>query len=328
MHEWELKNARSLQVFAAIIRAVPANFKCFHIYGSFGDVYLQCAAVAEILTQHDWAICVIIDESYAQLAKNTFGDRVRIIHANGAVINAALSQFEILSLQKEMPIRMLPTIYPMIPECILKGKLRYEDFLRVVTGSDQCGSFPEIENAEQLQSEARKILNDAGLPVGKTALICADNNTQIELPEDYWKIVVRVLKRLGWTPCLNDSGTLRLGEASKLRQLELPRIKVPPHLAVTLPMVAGTYLAGNNGFATIQALFNRKTKGFHIINGFEERDGGIRDKGGNSIPTRLFFHSEAFPAAFLRTQIEFIANNIVSEQDLGALMESHLKKIE
>jgi len=306
MHEWELVK-RSIADYSELIRLLPRERRCFHVHGSFGDVYLQCAALKERIEEHG-PVSVIIDSKYKQLIAHGLGEDAFVVYADGNAVNSIFHSIGVHSSRGFVPTRMLPTVYPFITECVLSGRLKYSDFLRVLVGSDKNGVFPGLEENLMLGDEASNILEEAGVPIGRTVLMCADNNTQTELPETFWLRVIASINRLGLTPCLNDSGNLRSEGAKLLSGTDLKRIKVPPHLAVTLASYAGTYITGNNGFATIQALFNHQTRGIHFINDFVMKDNMIPDKSGNEIPCKTFFHETVFGTAITGLQIEELAS--------------------
>jgi len=307
MHEWELTKG-AISDYSKLIKLLPENQRCFHVHGSFGDVYIQCAALKELI---EWCgqLSIIVDPRYKRLVEHVFEGRARIIYADGPYVNNLLAQLGVFSSQNLLPTRMLPTVYPMIPECILSGALQYSDFIRVVTDTRATGPFPQIENQKILNREALNILEMADAPVGRTILICADNNSQRELPEDFWRLVIASSIEVGLTPCLNEAGNLSSEGAKLLSDNNIKRLKVPPHLAVTLPSLAGSYVCGTNGFATIQALFNHSVRGIHFINGFILKDDMIPDKYGNEIPLSRFFHGNCYHGEFVGTQIEAVAQS-------------------
>jgi hypothetical protein len=302
MFEWQLTFAHPLQSLQGIVKACGDSDHIFHVHGSFGDVYLQIAVIKETLSSAE-STAVIIDKRYAQLANNSIGQQAKIILADGNQVNHLLSQLKILGHNKGIPTRLLPTLYPMIAECMSSGYLPMVDFLRVAAGSESIGALPAIETNSYSLQESKQLLEQAGLPIGKTAIICADNNTEIEFEDEFWIKVIEWITDRGWVACLNSAGTLNSDKPRRLVSLGLPNLNIPPHLPVSIATVAGTYFVGNNGFATIQALFNRSAIGFHLFRGDLKKNGFITAKHGKRSKASL--HSESFANQFLNIQKEF-----------------------
>jgi hypothetical protein len=202
---------------------------------------------------------------------------------------------------------MLPTLYPMITECILKQKLQYIDFLRTLLNNDEKkGVLPKIEN-ENSKELAIDYLQTNGIVVDKTVLISADNNTQEELSDEFWMQFIKIAEKWDYKIVINSSGTIN-NSAQKLMNTNYQKISVPPELVVSIAEVIGMYASGNNGYATIQALFNTK-KGFHFIKKPHKNEELLRDKSNNLIHINQYYHKNAFKGEFLHMQEEILVDD-------------------
>ena len=315
-----------LQFLNNILNAAGKSAKIFHIHGSFGDVYFQCSAIKEAQEKYQ-NICVIIDEKYKNLANDTFAEipKVKIILFEGATAHKMFSQISILGNKHEFPVRLLPTIYPMVGESIATGLLSYTGFLRLLTESDKVGPLEKIEQQQINLKKAFQILAQANVPPGNTVLISADNNTQVEFSEEFWQQICEVIRSCGWVPCLNASGTFV--PARILAQSGLPKVVVPPNLAVSIPTAAGCYIGGTNGFSTIQALYNDRVEGIHLINGNFIQKNKISDKFGLNYKVELFFHKNMFKHEFLGLQKEILVQKNEVDDELAAEIASTLQKM-
>ncbi len=311
----------ALENIVQIMRVAPQNQPCFHIHGSFGDVYIQLSVIKELLLNAGKRVTLIIDERYRRLIEVSMGSRCDVIFFNAQAVNTALNLVGFVGSSTSLPIRFLSTLYPMITELITSGRLYYSDFVRQVAGSNSVGPFVALEdpNTDHI-NEARELIRKAGVRPGQAILISADNNTHTEFKKNFWDHIIEAIFNLGLSPIINDSGTICAEDSVLFSELTLPKIKVPPHLAVAVCSAAGGYIGGTNGFLTIQALFNRDTSGIHLINGFSKDKSGIRDKVGNYVQVDTFFHSKAFAAEFLGTQTEFLVDLETSKQQLEDLL--------
>jgi hypothetical protein len=89
----------------------------------------------------------------------------------------------------------------------------------------------------------------------------------------------------------------------------LKKIRIPPHLAVSIPEIAGAYVGGTNGFQTIQALFNSSSIGIHLINSDTLNEGKITDNFNNRISVSNLMHKHTFSNQFLGLQQEILCLN-------------------
>jgi hypothetical protein len=313
MHEWQTSKLDPLALLQSILNHCLPNSTIFHVHGSFGDVYLQLAAIK---------VSIIIDERYSQLAQVAATQDTKIIFAPGEYVNKLLTKLGLLGRSKTLPIRLLSTIYPMIPELILEDQLQQAAFLRQLVWSEKVGPFTKIENYDVLREEAEKIILEAGGKPGRSILVSADNNTQREFDENFWYTVCQKISSRGWTPILNSSGTLSNREPNILRSADLIKIKVPPHLATTIVTSCGGYITGTNGFATIQALFNHRTSGFHVINGDTFDGKYIYSKMGVRGASTVYPHATSYKHEFLGLMKEsIIYNSKLTESDWSILDE-------
>jgi hypothetical protein len=321
MFEWQLSFTHPLSSLQTLIDASGTCDSVFHVHGSFGDVYVQISVIKETLDL-DANVCVIIDKRYATLINNSIGNKVKIVLADGNQVNNLLSQLKILGKCKGIPTRLLPTLYPMVAECITLGHLQMVDFLRALVESNSVGKLQPIESNSFLKDEAEQLLIKSNLPIGRTALICADNNTEIEIDVQIWKLIIDRITSNGWVPCLNSAGTLTTDKPRLLASLGLPTLNVPAHLPVSVVNAAGTYFVGNNGFATIQSMFNSKSVGFHLIRGDLSSNGSIPAKDGRQ--SKAASHALAFKNQFLNIQKEFFINDSKCLNQLTLLIDQVL----
>jgi len=326
MTEWMFDIINPLQFLNIVLNAAGKGTKIFHLHGSFGDVYFQCSAIKEAQDKYP-NICVIIDEKYKDLANDAFAGtpKVKIILFDCATANKMFSQISILGNKHEFPVRLLPTVYPMVAESIGAGLLSYVGFLRLLTESDKVGPLEKIDQKEINLKKAFQILAQANVPPGNTVLISADNNTQSEFSEEFWLQICEVIRSCGWVPCLNASGTSV--PARILAQSGLPKVVVPPNLAVSIPTAAGCYIGGTNGFSTIQALYNDRVEGIHLINGLLIEDNKISDRFGNEFNVDLMFHKNTCKQQFLGLQKEILVQKNEVDDELASEITSTLQKM-
>jgi len=320
MFEWQ-NQLFSLARFAKLMRVLPSVGDIYHVHGSFGDVYFQLAVLREVLRKEGEEFSVIIDERYKRLTEVALNSKAQVYFTESVALNSLLSSLGIVGRLEGLPIRMLPTLYPNCGEMIYASKLQYSHFLRTLVMSNREGQFDRIEDDVSLESEALDIIVATGCPPGKTVLISADNNTHLELPEHVWGWIIEITQEMGWSILLNDSGLNNTKSAVNLASCDLRRIKVPPHLPCTLARIAGAYISGTNGFATIQALFSDRCRGLHFINGFNTENGRQRDKGRNLVNLEHFFHSITWAETFLGIQTEVILDEKTDKVELTKIIE-------
>lgn len=301
MIEYEIY-MREKERFFKIIRNIGDYQNIYHLHGSFGDIYMQCACVKETLKEND-KIVVICETRYVKLVKQAIGKNItHYVEADGGFINRILNDEKIIGKSNVFPIRMLPTLYPMITECIIKEKLQYIDFIRTLLNNDEKkGSLPKIEN-DYSKALAKEYLIENRIEIGRTVIISADNNTQEELSDEFWNQFIKIAENWNYKIVINSSGTI-IKAAQKLMNTSYQKISIPPELVVSIAEVSGIYASGNNGYATIQALFNTK-KGFHFIKKPNQDEAILRDKFNNEINLNQFYHKNAFKGEFLNMQEE------------------------
>jgi len=298
MYEWETTH-ESLRIMEGILSITRTVNESYHVYGSFGDVYIQIAVIKEKYQVDHFQnpnikICIFISPNFEQIVTSTFpGDpNVRLCPVDNAVLNMVFNNLKLLGRHKNFPIRLLTTLYPVMAELMLDGKILYLDFLRKLVGSPHSGPITPIESFTHL-SEAHKILSENNVAIGRTVLICADNNSHAEFPEDIWIEIIKMVQSCGWDVCINDSGTLVNKEAKNLRIFgianDIKFIKIPPHLPISMTRLMGSYISGSNGFVTIQAYMGGDTVGMHLINCLESPDGHVKMPGGYYLPLDVIY---------------------------------------
>ena len=318
MYEWSVEKITPLDYLLSILSASLPRSKVFFIHGSFGDVYVQCAIVRELVLKNQ-LVTILVEEKYKLLAEQAFAptgnpvaEKNKLIVVESKRTNHYLSRLDLLGNFGPLPIRLLPTLYPGIAECISAGLLSQGSFMRLIAGSDCTGKYPKLEQDLGMRKEAEKILTNAGGKQGISVLISADNNTHKELPEKFWSETCEYISSLGWIPLINNSGTGNFGQANILSQSIWPKISVPPHLATTIPSVAGHYIGGSNGFSTIQALFN-EVDGLHFINGLAYTGSSFEDKFKNK--HTFIKHEDTISGQNLGYQKEIIVQNGVFDDE-------------
>lgn len=307
--EYSALQGADFDILFEISRHVGIKDAIFQVHGSFGDVYMQLSVLSELIDRGA-SFAILIDDKYKRLAMTALGDRAQILFVNQPHLNAILNRQRVLGFSKNLPIRLLPTLYPMVAELIVSGLLKYSDFLRFLIHREvkQTGPFREIEGDDE-RIEAREHISKLGLCPGKTLLVSPVNNTQLPIPNRVLLHAVSIARDCGWDICINTAAS-----RSDLRVLaaEAPEVvffDVPAHLPVSFATACGFYVVGNNGFATIQALFNSECEGLHLINGFDAVDGLIKDQAGNRVEVSRFPHAVMFRDQFLGVQIEHVLQN-------------------
>ena len=314
MYEWagQHDGLKIMDSFLAVTRTVDNSY---HVCGSFGDIYIQIALIKEKylsdkLKNVDQRICIFISPKFQQLVEFNFKDDaanviVWLIESNLA--STIFNKVNLIGKHKNFPLRLLPTVYPMIAELIMSGKLLYIDFMRQLIGSNCVGKMAGLESSAHL-AEAHRILNQNQLSIGKTVLICADNNTHTEFPEEFWFEIIKIISSCGWDICLNDSGTLHSNDTKYLKQLRginrMKFIKIPPHLPTSMVTLMGSYIGGSNGFITVQACFSSSTVGMHLINCLDAENGVVKTPGGESIEINNIYSRNNYRSVDLGLQIE------------------------
>lgn len=325
MFEWEIVN-NSTSNMNRIIQLL-VNTEVVYIHGSFGDVYLQTALVAEYNRNEEKRYAIMIDEKYKQFCEKLIKNSTQIFFINGNQILNVLSENKIFGKVHGLPTRLLPTVYPYIAEAISLGKLSYIDFLRIVLKNKNNGKIEALEkyNAKELILEAKKIIEKENLNVGKTILLSCENNTHQEFEDELWLKIIEIIKSKGLEPCLNASGTL-LGKYQKLRNSQIKRIEVPPYLITSIVDVCGGYIVGTNGFQTIQGLFNEKTMGIHLINNYNGIGVDVEDKFGNHYDISILALSKQLPEQFQNKQIELSIEKNINFNEIEKSIEKMIKE--
>jgi hypothetical protein len=303
MYEWEMNVNQPLNFLAEINKINKYESPIFHIHGSMGDVYIQISLLNEKYKAGE-KFSIIIDEKYSEIIKKVFNDKLLILFVNEGIANTHFTKLNLLGKTKYYPIRMLPTVYPLMAELILEGKLNYVDFLRNLTNSNEEGSLKSIESKETYD-QSIKYFESLGLPIGKTVILCPDNNTHHQLPSEFWNNIIKMIIKLGLTPSLNDSGSL-ISNSSEIKNLiNIKKIKVPISAIISITKIAGYYICGTNGYSCVQSLFNDSSIGIHLIKESCDR-GFVVDKFGNKTKTQYNMHKNIYAKQFLGIQREII----------------------
>lgn len=316
MFEWENRikdKYTALTFLQALAEKAKPDRKTFHVYGSFGDVYLQLSVLTELLRDGE-SINIIIDKNYQKLtdlALSKWPAQANVLLAPGSVVNQMLTNIDLLGKSKNFPIRLLSTLYPMVPNCIYDGVLQYVDFTRLLAGSSCKGKLSPLECHERNINEAEEIIIESGGKIGSSMIICPHNNTHEEFTAEFWLNIIEFVKNAGWTPLINSGGALRSNVISDLASYGFKTINIPPHLVVTVTATAGSYTTGVNGYSTIQALFNYRTVGFNLINNNCCTEGRIIDKALEGANPQIMSHSYSFREQDLGLQRDIM----IADQD-------------
>ena len=113
MYEWCEFSIKPLTLLNQIMNAADGSDDIYIVTGSFGDVYIQLSLLSEILTASR-SPAVIIDTNYQLLGANVLSNQAKLITANTAAIRQMLNRLGVLGNNKNFPIPLLPTLYPMI----------------------------------------------------------------------------------------------------------------------------------------------------------------------------------------------------------------------
>lgn len=321
MFQWTDASIKPLKLLSEIRHHAIDNQKTYHVHGSFGDVYIQCSILKALATPSS-AINVVVDQKYNILLNQSLGNvykELKVINAPGSTVLNSIQRIGLLGCHEdlpELPISLLPTIYPLIPECIHNGTLQYCDFLSTLLGIDLNKSLIQIENTEKLREVAAEMIGSTNAPLEKSIIISADNNTNLEFSTEFWAMLCGLLIDHGLTPVINNSGNLNSQGAQLLQHFNLPKITIPPHLATTITSLAGGYIGSTNGYTTIQALFNRDTRGIHLINWQENGNGEISNKFGVAASKHIFYHKNFFREQFLGLQQEWQINESTTNKNI------------
>ena len=304
MNEWQISHVSPLNLLSQLLDLKTKNNlnKIIHFHGSFGDIYCQLSVYAESI--NNLGNLLLIDIKYKELVLYVKNENDCIIFIDSAMLNNQFSKLDILGNDTTLPIRLLPTLYPMVPELMSNLELKYSAFLRLLLDSSEKNHFKQIEIRENTYEQVKNIFNDLDLPKGKTIIFSPDNNTQQIFSNEFWNDFLRFIEELKWTPVLNNSGNLSYSESKFVFNSKIKKIKIPPHLAVSITEFAGAYIGGTNGFQTIQALFNKTSIGIHIINISSLSEGNLLDNFGNRINLNTFIHENSFKNEFLKIQKE------------------------
>lgn len=301
MFEWTNAAVVPLKILADLQEKTLPGGKTFVITGSFGDVYVQSAILREAnpsSTSHT----VVIDPDYKEFAQMIFGADFQILTTNTNNLRSLLCKIGALGHADHLPILLLPTLYPMIAECIHNNSLNYCDFVRLLIKSEFKGKINPLEDNQNSRVYAQKILEKPGGIVGRSVIVCPNNNTNVPFSENFWDDVCKTIAEHGWVPIINHAG---INSASGICQA-WPSVSVPPQLAITVTTIAGAYISGTNGFSTIQAIFNQQTAGLHFINATHLRGNYIADNFGNAHRYDIFFHQHLWKNQFLHLQREYL----------------------
>jgi hypothetical protein len=306
MNEWEIK-FKPYGIFKQLYRSFGEVEKIFHVHGSFGDVYVQIAVLSELAKSKKVTFGVIVDQKYDLLVNTLRTQGVTIAFGDGAWVNDQFASIGLLGNSDPQIIRLLCTVYPMIPELIHLGHLSYIKFLRCLAGSSEVGRLPKIEAYDE--DQLLQTFAQSNVVPGKTVILSMDNNTHEEFPEEFWLTIIGFIKDLGLIPCINASGTLQANTHRILSNSQLPTMKINPEQAVSLVEMAGFYIGGTNGFDGIQAFFNEKSKGLHLINFINNNTDFANDKFGNIHPLETFYIKKACSEIFIGLQHEIVVRD-------------------
>jgi hypothetical protein len=325
MYEWEI-NTQELNNLSLILSYCKENKYTYQVHGSFGDVYIQIACIYEKIKKENEKYNIIIEEKYAKLVKKLEKKGCKILLINGGGINNLFNKYQILGNKTNLPIRLLPTIYPMIPDLISEGLLDYNEFLRKLIGLSPSTKYINLEEDEEFE-EAKEYLRKNNISFNNTVLLSLDNNTHHELIEEDVLKIIKILERNKWEILINDSGNLTSNETKYKKIIEkFNKIKVPAHLCVSIVKLCGFYIGGSNGFTTLQGLFNT-TPGIHIVgNGINYKHDLVIDKFDNNYKLNAIMLSSCAKKHFQNNHQEIVYTNNGIEDVLNKIDEN-LKKI-
>ena len=308
MNQWMISNKRPLDLLYDINKA-SQDLPKFLVHGSLGDVYFQISLLKEYCLTFNVRVSIIIDNKYLILCKNALSANNIYLVVNADIVNSLLGSLGTLGSNRSYPLLLLPTMYPMISECINNGVLKYIDFLKTLIGIDIYNySLLQIEDYENNDEKIKNLFNLNNLIKNRTVILSIDNNTINEFTYSYWSQIIDKILSVDLIPCINDSGTLTNSFSSFNSHFpKTVKIKISPETIVSTVKYAGFYIGGTNGFQTIQSCFNHSSKGIHIINAINiNKNNQIEDKFNNLLPLDRFFHSISYSDYFINKQKEFI----------------------
>jgi hypothetical protein len=324
MYEWQLSRITTFKQLASFYEENKIRgLLCFHVHGSFGDIYLQLSHLKYRASRAGAPFAVLIDPHYINLARRAIPSNSMVIAVQSLTLNALLTDLGLLGKgDGSFPTRLLPTLYPLIAELVTRGALHYTTFLEFLIDIQPIDKLPSLES-EVEHAWARNYVEALGLPVGSSVLICADNNSQKELSAEFWNNIINVIRRLGLTPCLNDSGSTGKSQSRTVTRQDIIRIKVDPDKAISIVSACGFYVGGTNGFIGIQSIFNSNAKGINFINAIGSDGKEILDRGGEKVPIRAFYYEQMYAKQFLGKTIERLVHD---ETDFSCI-ESAFKEL-
>ena len=213
----------------------------------------------------------------------------------------------------------MPTLYPEIAELILNADLNYINFLAHLIGIKKPIELISIEPKDDKNHIENYFISN-NLPIGKTVIICPDNNTHKEFSNEIWLDIINIINECRLIPCINNSGTLNL-ENSFLSKIDgVHKIKIKPQNIVTTCEVAGSYIGGTNGFITVQSLFNKSSPGIHLIN-LNEENKFVKDKFNNILEPQYCKHENLYHDHFKKLQLEILVENKINKDNYKLIKE-------
>lgn len=314
----------SLFALVKFLSGLSGVERVFHCDGSFGDVYIQIACISESLDKlPPKSTVVLIDSRYEKLASNALTNRAKVILINTPNFRHILDSVSPLGKSSYFPTRLLPTLYPLIPDLMMAGLLNYVTFFRFMVDSSRVGPMQPIESVQNADFE---MVWRPSIIKRKTVLLVIEQNTHPALPFEFWCHVIREIKRRNFMPLLvvtkKDGSTYK-----RLIQWDpsLVSLNVPPEHIVTLTRLAGYYIGGSVGFLTIQSFFNSESRGIHVINlSNQDTEGFIMDNSNNKIRPEILSWRNQFPDEFIGNQEEFRLTDPIDFDYLNALITKML----
>lgn len=312
-----------------------AQGRVYIVEGSFGDVYIQFSVIREILEDLEEVessiLTLVCDEKYATLAQLCCDGFEK--KASAVVCTSSGMAFLTYTLDSEgirgncpgLPIRLLPTTYPLIPDLISCGILSYINFFRVLAGSNRRGPVQLIESLFKKNHSL-----SGATPTRRPGVLISIDSYTFESPGlDLWISLYMRLENDGMSPYINATNENSALVKDFIRRLPKPRTVIiqPEECVSVVSSFQGGYIGSTSGLMAIQAYFNRWSRGIHIINkGLASNQSDvILDHSKNAYKVDSLSWVKNFPAEVVGNQVDLIYSSNINVDDFVSKVVEHLR---
>lgn len=243
-------------------RMFDSDTYIFFVCGSYGDVLPNLALLNSFSKKNKECIGIVINERWAPLFKRFDGFNVKTIKINEKDDNrlrmALLSANVRFFREKGVVFPLLIVMHPWLTELILNQHVSDFEVKRALLGLPKGELIDYGFITEERGLEIESYLASKGVVKGKSVILSFSTNSNDTPSFECQKLIINLVKELGFTPVLNVAKTSDAWEKGKVIKADsVVEIEVPCDAPFETIEYAGYHIGSMHGLTAI--LGSRKT---------------------------------------------------------------------